>query len=397
MRCISLKVFVVSMLFNLLVMPFGTTLAVVCGYVSLLASILFPVELMHYNRGCINKKQFRIILIFAMIACVNSYMSLTAISMKELENVIKALISFFTFLISIAAKDIFYTDRDLKFYFSVIRIFAVVIILYTLIPFGFQYTIINTYGEKIFTMSMGNPNATATKIMFAIMLLCIETRISQNNYLRACNVALIGGLIYTVIKLQSRTVFLCIVVYVIYCVLLRFPIKKWMTIWIWIVPVIFIPIQLMLPRFPLWDFFDKTLTTGREILFADFLKLITSSPLQVVFGDFAEYQLGNSHNIIFSMIFNFGFVGLILFFVFWIIESCDAEGAMNKVTQSAWIGWIVFVIHSMAEAAALSGAFTFGAIIIVINRLTKDQMIVCQDSELKFDLPLADRRKKEGE
>lgn len=381
MSCISLKVLVVSILLNLLIMPISSLLSIMFGYLALVTSTLFPIELFRYNEVCVNKKQFSIILAFAGIVCLNSFFSLTVIQANEFEEFIKALFSFFAFLLAIAAKGIMYTERDLKFFFSVTRIFAVIMILYTIIPFDFQYIVVDSYGSKQFTLSMGNPNATAIKILFSIILLCIENSILKSNHLRFFNDILIVGLFYIIIRLQSRTVFICALICIVYSMILKFKIKKWMTSWVWIVPAIFIPIQLIFAKLPLFNLLDKSSATGRETLFADYLGLISYSPSQFILGDFAEYQLENNHNIFFLIVFNFGFVGLILFLWFWKIE-CHAVGSTTtKLAQYAWMGWIVLVIHSMAEASVLSGSFTFGAILILLNRMTKDTLILLPESE----------------
>ena len=193
--------------------------------------------------------------------------------------------------------------------------------------------------------------------------------------LRFFDVVLISGLVNIIVKLRSRTALICSIIFLVYALFLRFPIKKWMVNWVWVIPVVFIPIQIMLKERPLWGMLDKAFASGREDLFADYLELISSSPMQFVFGDFAQNQLANTHNIIFALIFNFGFIGAALYLYFWRVESKALENASNSMAKLAWMGWIVFVIHSMAEAAALSGAFTFGAIIIFLNRLTKDTLI----------------------
>ena len=68
-----------------------------------------------------------------------------------------------------------------------------------------------------------------------------------------------------------------------------------MTSWVWLVPAIFIPVQLMLAKLPLFELLDKSSATGRETMFADFLGLISHSPAQFTLGNFTEYQLENNH------------------------------------------------------------------------------------------------------
>lgn len=375
MNCISLKVLLAAIFLNLLAMPINSGAAVIFGYVSLLASISLPIELMLHNGVYINKKQLYITLAFLIIVSINSILSLFTIENEELESFVMALVSFFTFLLSISAKDVAYSEKDLRFYYLITRVFSIIMILYTVLPFDFQYVTVNEYGNKEFTLSMGNPNATATKILFAIIVLCIEVITRKRIILRFFDVVLISGLVNIIVRLRSRTALICSIIFLVYALFLRFPIKKWMANWVWVIPVVFIPIQIMLKERPLWGMLDKAFASGREDLFADYLELISSSPMQFVLGDFAQNQLSNTHNIIFALIFNFGFIGAALYLYFWRVESKALEKASNSMAKLAWMGWIVFVIHSMAEAAALSGAFTFGAIIIFLNRLTKDTVI----------------------
>lgn len=397
MSCISLKILVASMMFNLLSMPISSGAAVVFGYIALISSILLPFELMRYNGVCVNKKQFGIVLVLVGIVCLNSFVSLTVIKVSELEDLGKAIISFFSFLFSIMAKDVLYTEKDLKFFFSVTRFFAVIMILYTIIPFDFQYVVINEYGGTQFTLSMGNPNATATKLLFGIVVLGVENSMLKSKYWRWCNGGLIMGLFYVIFRLQSRTALICALIFIVYGMLLKVRIKKWMIDWVWLVPVIFIPFQLWIARQPAWDFLDKSMTTGREELFANFINLISFSPTQFILGDFAKYQLVNNHNIIFSLIFNFGFLGVGVFLWFWKIEGRGTSEITTKIAQYAWMGFFIFVIHSMAESAVLSGAFTFSVILVLINRLTKDKIVFCPGEVSKYDWTIEDTYAKEGE
>ncbi len=397
MKCFFLKILVASMLLNLLMMPINPSISVLIGYVCLLTTVALPIELMLYSENGNNKMQILIIFALISIILLNPMQLSTKLQSQDLVNIIKAVASFFSFLLVLSVKGISYTEKDLKFYFTIIRCFAIVMILYTVIPFDFQYVVINDYGRTQFTLSMGNPNATATKVLFAIIVLGIETLIVKKTFLRWCNVFLITGLMYTLIMLQSRTALLCAVIYIAYALLLKFRVKKWMVTWVWIIPLAFIPIQLMLTKLPELEFLDKTLTTGRETLYIDLLELISSSPVRFVLGNFWENQLSNNHNIILSMTLNFGLLGLVMYMWFWRIEISEIKEVTTKVAQYAWVGWIVFVIHSMAESAVMSGTFTFGSILILLNRMTKDELITPDGANIAYKYALDDTMAKEGE
>lgn len=384
MRCIFLKILIVSVLLNLLIMPLNTSLAAMCGYISLLSTVLLPVELLWYKKNYIDKKQFTIIAIFAVIVLFNSRKSFLNLRRSEVENVIKAVVSFFTFLIALSVGNIQYSQKDLRFYFFVVRLFAIILILYTIIPFDFQYSIVNEYGNRQFTLSMGNPNATATKIIFCIILLCIENRILKNKYLKGFNLLLIVGLFYVIWMLQSRTALFCSLIYIIYSVALKLEVQKWMMNVVWSIPLLFIPLQLFFAENSDFEILGKSLASGRQEIFSDFFDLISASPFRFILGDFIENQLSNGHNIYFTIIFNFGFIGLILFILFWNNENKTFKEC-TVIANDARMAWIVFVIHAMAEAAVLSGAFTFSVILILLNRMTKDKILENPKESLRYD------------
>ena len=386
MKSIMLKIQVMSMLLNVVLMPISSALAVIFGYICLISSALLPMELIRYKGNHVRRKQFLIIFTFVIIIILNSWKSFLEIQNEEMENVMKSCISFFSFTMSICVGGISYRENDLKFYFQIVRLFSIVFILYTILPFGFQYTTIGKYGYQQFTLSMGNPNATATKILFCITILVIEVGIINNVWVRRSDIVLILCLLYTIIKLESRTALLCALTCIVSGILLKVKVKKWMINMVWIIPLAFIPVQILFQEISMLEFMNKSLASGRDTLFSEFINQIKLSPLSFILGDFGANQLSNCHNIIFTLVYNFGFVGTGLYFVFWKNENERFKASISNVSNYAWLGWLVFVIHSMAEAAPMSGAFTFAPMIIVLNRMTKDRMLVIDGSEIRYDL-----------
>ena len=94
--------------------------------------------------------------------------------------------------------------------------------------------------------------------------------------------------------------------------------------------------------------------------------------------------MSNGHNIYFTILFNFGFIGLVLFMRFWNRENKTFD-EKTLLANDARMAWLVFIIHAMAEAAVLSGAFTFSVILILLNRMTKDQILEKSGEKLRYD------------
>jgi hypothetical protein len=230
---------------------------------------------------------------------------------------------------------------------------------------------------------MGNPNGTATKVLFCVMLLAIQFAICNNRKTRFLNGAMIAGILYTLYNLESRTALICAIVGIA-MVLFKFRISERLVKFSWIAPVVFIPVQLLLENVAFLKLLGKSLATGRQDMFTDFIRQIIESPQTYIFGNFAVNRLQNYHNIFFSILFNFGIVGIVLYFLFWREEMKKIKIGDSKIVNGAWIAILMFIVQSVAESASLSGGFIYGTSIIFLVRLAKDRMFV-NDSEVLLD------------
>ncbi len=399
MRSIALKLLIVMVALNMVILPLNAKLAVICGYAILLLSAWVPIDLMLNSGNHLSKKQIHLVIAFLAVTLINSALSIFQFQLSDVETVIKAFVSFFAFMLALSVGESTYTERDLNFYFTANQLLSLVFIIYTVIPFGFQRTVVGDYGYLQFTLSMGNPNATATKVMFCVLLLMIQRGISKKAWIRWLNMVLIIGLLYTLYNLESRTALACALLGIVLGTAVNFRVTKKIADICWSIPILFIPVQIVFEQFPALRLLGKSLVTGREELFSDFIVKIATEPHRFILGNFLSYQLQNYHNIFFTILFNFGIVGVVLYYKFWRAESRKLRDQTSKIANYAWIAILAFVVQSATEAAAMSGSFTFGAIIILLNRMTKDTFIVTPGTEERYDLTLKTRRwwKRAGE
>ncbi len=391
MKSVALKISFVTMILNILVMPFSGTISILFGYLCLVTTALVPFELLYNSGNRLNKKQFVIMLAFLVIMFLNSPSSFLEIQMGDLENIIKAIVVFIAFLVSISVSGVTFSIKDLQFYFDIIRGASIVFILYTILPFGFRYTPVDEYGNVQLTLSMGNPNATAAKLLFFVIMLLIETSLLKNKRKRRLNGLVIIGLLYTLFRFESRTSFICAVLITVLIVVVQMRVKSWMAKTAWLIPALFIPIQLLLAKIPGFVFLNKTVSSGREDLYTAYISDILSSPAKYIFGDFFGNQLENNHNVVFTFLLNFGIVGCVLYYLFWKIEIDSLNKISTKIENYSWLAIIVFIVHSMAESAVMSGSFTFGILAILLNRMNKDRLDVTPYLNEKYNIYLYDK------
>lgn len=381
MKSKVLKIQVLVSLLYVIVLPFDNLIVKLLGYLFILLSVALPIDLLLCSGGKLNKKQANLIIALLMITILNSIPSGFHLNSSEWEEAIKSFITFFTFLLAISVTAVECNESDISFYFLINRLLSCVYVLYTLFPFSFRYETINDYGGIQFTMSMGNPNATATRVMFCVCLLFIQLIYLKGFWSKAFNIILIIGLTYTLVMLQCRTAFLCCI---FGAVLMLFKIKinaKFLNV-AWLIPVVFIIFQLIVESFPEILLLDKSLMTGRDVLYSDLIYEFMSDPARFIFGSFINNRWGNLHNILFSLLYNTGIIGIILYLCFWRIEHKQvAEADRNRLVNIATVCLLMFIMQSAAESATMSGALSYGFMVILLCRLRKDSFSAVVDSE----------------
>ena len=371
MKSKILKLLMVALLLYIITLPFGGLVTILFGYILTAFSVVLPIELLLCSKGSLNRNQMIFISVLLFITIINSLGSVFQSNTHDWEGTIKAWISFASVMISISVRDIKCTQRDWNFYFNVNRLSSLAFICYTILPFSFRYTSVNEYGNLQFTMSMGNPNATATRVMFCICLLLIQLRVLKGIREKVFNWILVAGLLYTLVMLQCRTAVLCCMVACIF-VFIKIRISERVMRWVWIVPVLFIGVQLILERFPVFYFLGKSFFSGRETLYREYITQIVNSPEQFVLGSFIDNRLGNMHNIFFAILFNFGIIGVAFYYWFWYIESKYIAANKNPLSNLVAIAIMMFIVQGSSEAATLSGALTYGFMLVLLCRMGKD-------------------------
>lgn len=385
MKSKVLKLQMVVSLLYVITLPSNDLIVKLLGYLFIVLSLALPFDLLLCSGGKLNKKQTNLIVALLIITILNSIPSGLNLNSSEWEEAIKAFISFFSFLLAISVTAVECNDSDIAFYFVINRLLSCVYILYTVLPFSFRYVSINDYGGIQFTLSMGNPNATATRVMFCVCLLLIQLVYLKGFWSKAFNFILIAGLTYTLVMLQCRAAFLCCI---IGAVLMLFKTKmnaKFLNV-AWLIPVVFIALQLVIENVPELLLLNKSLMTGREEMYSDYIYEISLFPEKFVFGSFINNRFGNLHNILFSILYNTGIIGIILYLCYWRIEHKQvAEPGRNRLVNIATICLFMFIMQSSAESATMSGALSYGFMVVLLCRLRKDSISVAVDLKKQED------------
>ena len=377
MSSISLKLLMLFWALNKVFLPLNGSIAVLFGYAIIAFSIILPLEILFL--GSRTKRmptiQLMVVLLFFVLLLAGMIFDFRNDQVQLNRDSVISLILFFGMFFAMMADEGKYQKIDLYVLFAINMFMSLVFIAYTILPFDFTYEY-DKYGTPNFTLSMGNPNATSICVMFCIILLVLQIFMVSKMW-RIIPLLMTVLLLNTLWLLQSRTAFACIVCFLLLALILKVRLKRKWFLCAFAVPPLFIPIQFYLEKFTDVSVNGKGLATGRQGLFTDYIETILNEPFQYLFsGAFGVHHLSNAHNSAFSLIVNFGLIGLFLFYAFWCMETKKMKFSHpGEQSRVAIVALFVFIVHSMAEASVMTGALGYGFMPILLVRLVKDSMI----------------------
>ena len=369
----ALKWMMLTMTINIALLPWGTSLTVMAGYATIILTVIATIA---GNKG---KTQIELhkgtvaIMLFFVIMCLNMIIDADKISLNL--DFFKIIACFFLTYTLINTKPQIHRTKDLADIFRINKLLSWVFIAYTFVPFSFRYTVANNWGATIFTMGMGNTNGTSIMVMFCIALRCLELRQDKKIFFKIVDAVAVLALLYTLILLQSRTAVASMILVIICTFLRRLNLKKWYITIILLIPVAYFILQIAMRNVSDIMILGKALNTGRGEFFLELAERVKAEPFKYILGSVPEHMLSNYHNTPIAIISNFGYVGFVLYFMFWrshltqMIE--DSTGNMFQTT--ALVVLCAFVVHSSAEAAPMVGSLPYASAIVLITRLAKDR------------------------
>lgn len=371
----ALKMIMLSFAVNIILMPWGTGLTMIAGYITILLSYALPFTDILSDLHIRFQRDGKAVLMVGLILLISVVLSIRDSQLDV--DYFRDILAFLCMYWAIAIPGKTYSRRNLKGIFAINKLLSMVFIIYTIGPFPFKYTMNADWGYMEFTLGMGNPNGTALNIMFCIALLVIE--IAQEGYWlrRWIKMAMVAFLIYDVVLLASRTVLVCAVLIVAMIWLKRLPIRAWYVDVAIAIMFIFVLLQMWLGTKTEILVLGKTVASGRQNLYKGFIDSIIEEPWKFVFGAVGDYRLTNAHNAPLAILLNFGVWGLAAFCLFWrtFLRASIFQTDGSYVQRVAIVVLLAYVIYSSAEAGPMLGMILYSAPLLVISRLAKDCFI----------------------
>ena len=368
-----LKLIMVAIAAGIAFSPLNKSLSVFSGYCLILLTIALPFTAIQRPMQ-LKIKPSLFCLLCLIIVLISSFLAEPAFLDFDL---LKDILMFICTYAAIAVREQTFRQRDLKHILYIGKALSLVYVAYTFLPFSFRYTISNEWGTKAFTLSMGNPNATAISVMFCIMLLIIDYYQTNSNAVRFLDYVTALLLLYTVYLLESRTVMFCSIILLLLPVLRKIRVNMVCVFMAFLIPALSVGLQIYLAERGTVFILGKPLASGRDLLYIAYFKQLLSDPMGYWIGKIGIHRLANYHNAPLAIVMNFGVVGLVIYYLFWYFEikkniNCDG---INIVRTVATFGMLMFFIHSSAEAAPMLGSVLYGAQMMIICRVAKDEFI----------------------
>ena len=364
-----------SFAMNIAIYPWGSGLTRITGYATILLSYVLPFIAMRKDLRATLREEGKAAFVLCLVLLISVVINLNNPTLNV--DYFRDVFAFFCMYWTLALPSRSYSRRDLKDIFLINKFLSLVFIVYTLGPFSFKYTINALWGYSEFTLGMGNPNGTALNVMFCIALLVIEIAYENRWYKKL--VLLFGVAILTkvVVLLASRTVLVCSCLIISMIWLRRFPIKKWYVDVSIAVMFIFVIVQMWMESQSGILILGKTIASGRQEMYRDFLESVFEKPWKYVIGAIDDYRLTNAHNAPLAILLNLGILGLGAFCTFWrtMLRTNMVNSDGSVVQKVAIVVLCAYVIYSSTEAGPMLGMILYSTPLVVLSRLAKDQFV----------------------
>ena len=363
-----------SLILNAFFRPLNSSIATIFGYVTIIASLLYPFFRFRKNgKLLMDKRLFAIICILV----ISMGTSIGQLSFEGIENQFIAIISFIAFYWTISSNQEDDNYLDVRRFCRANYFLCGVLLLFGYGPFSFKYMVVDTWGNSVFSMGLGNPNVVSVYVMFAIVLLLIHVVYQRRGLGKIIDFILVGLLFYLLILLSSRTVVACVLLLFLGYFIGRRSNKMqflWVIALAW--PVIMIIITLVIGGKSLtFQLLGKALDTGRYGMYSTALSDMKASPISFVFGEVFKYRFTNMHNAPLTIICNIGIVGFICYLIVWYrrIRFLN-ENCATTVQRIAFYAILAFIIQSSSESLSMIGTIPYAVMVIIIDKIAKGEI-----------------------
>lgn len=277
----------------------------------------------------------------------------------NLEHMLSAFCYINAFLLIDNCKEIVPTKKTFDFIFYSAVALSLIFAVYTFTPIAYR---VHTNGviwySIYYVFDLGNSNLAGIYIFFFYCVLLI------NLAYRKRKILIILIMIYDLYMIYGThcrsALFTALFVTIAFFLVGRIKLPNVIIILGILIPAFFIIFYLHL-----YNSFgsqgvkvlDKSLFTGRQNIFLDFLGYL-DSPIKVCFGNFEKAGLKNGHNIIVSVLSSLGIFGLSAFYLFYGRILCSINKKEKSSIRTMSIICIIgLFIMSSAEASLFLGGF----------------------------------------
>lgn len=258
---------------------------------------------------------------------------------------------------------------------KVIYSFHILLSLYYLLlwvsPLAYIYH--TDYGDRkmgFLTLGYLNPNETAMYLLECAIVL-ISLLIYEKSKIKKLIVIVDAILIsYMIVLTQSRTC-LCILVFIIICVIVFFKkkIPNWLVGVTLSIPFIYLIVIINFPQITnKYLIMGDNLQNGRYDIYFNFLDSVDS--VGILIGDFS-WKFQNLHNGVLCIFATIGVIGAILFFYLFYrkIKEVHQYVCLNSGDKVAMLGLLGIVLCTSTEAAFVSAGSAFAVMVISVYLL----------------------------
>lgn len=363
-----------SMVLNTFFRPLNSTIASIFGYFTIICTILYPI-LYSKENGKVRMGKAMFSLLFILLLSI--VFSINYFSTVGFTNNLIAIVSFVTLYWSLTLYRENCTEIPLRKICRINYALCAVLLLYGYGPFSFKYTVVTVWGAQVFSMGLGNPNAVAVYVLFAIIILLAHMVSIKTLTVRVIDAIIVGLLLYLLVLLSSRTVVACALLLLIGYIISKKTQKImyfWSFIIIWPIIMIFITLAVGEKNLTLLVL-GKAIETGRYEMYRDTINNIIANPVAYIFGSVFRYNFLNMHNAPLTIISNVGFVGLVIYIGIWYQKiKRYAEEANNALSVIAVYALLAFVIQSSSESLLMIGTIPYATMVIVVDKMAKGEI-----------------------
>ena len=371
-KCLKIAIF--AIIINLFLAPLNSEWAKIFGYITIISACIYPIMRAFNGRTVkinVYVVCFIVLLIGSLLLSVGSYET------KNAETYIISFLSFVTFYWSISFKSDEESSLDLKFFFNANIALCIIFIFHAFGPFGEKYLVTDSWGNQVFNMGLGNPNAVAGYVMFSVTMLLIQIINDPDRFHKVLLVILLGIMVYILFLLQSRTVVFCTLGAILVVLIGKEGrVSNIINLLILLTPLAMLVVLPILDRMGIdFQLLGKQLMTGRTEIYNENLDVILSNPRMLLVGSFFDFYFRNLHNAPLTIIATLGITGYFIYILFWYKQIKRINSEKKDRNQAvAFVCLIAYILHSSAETMFMAGTIPYSVFIVVIVLIAKGEI-----------------------